>query len=155
MEALPRKKELILSCVNNLKHESISKIFNISIPYIYRLQNEANLKSIRYINSHRIKRKKKIIYVKHTFIRDIILSYFDITLEELKGTLRNRKYVIPRMFLIHYLIEKTPLNWSALSKEIGKNHTSAIFYSKKMNREMIYPDTQSIKKELDILMKHV
>ena len=143
------KKELILSCVGNMNYKSISKIFDISIPYIYQLKNHMDIPNLNKVKQKRFHRQN---YMSYTFLKSIILTYFKISNDELVGKSKKKEFVIARMFYIYYLTRHTPLNWTELGGEVNKTHATAIHYISKLKTELRYSDTQKIKSELDNLM---
>ena len=146
------KKELILSCVGKFDYKSISKIFDVSIPYIYQLKNYVEIPNKKFIAKDRLDRSK---YVLNVLIKSIILYYFKINNDDLMSDSRRREFVNARMFYTHYLIQFTPLNWRELGLEVNRDHASAMYYPKRLKRELIYENIIKMKKELDLLMGNI
>ncbi len=90
--------------------------------------------------------RQKIVDPKELLKR--VANYYDITLEQLLGTKRNKELVHPRQISAYLLREELSFSFPKIGKELGgKDHTTIMHACKKINKEL--QDNDIIKHEIN------
>ncbi len=96
-------------------------------------------------------REKKTITPE--YIVDIVAEHFDITADDIKGSKRSNKIAFPRQIAMYLCREMTNVRLEAIGQYLGKDHTTIMYGSNKIEAELEHSD--SLKNTITILKKKI
>jgi chromosomal replication initiation ATPase DnaA len=87
--------------------------------------------------------------ISHTKIKNIVASYYDITVNMIDSVNRSAMYRKPRFIYCYLAYEYSNLSLSDIARDISKNHASVINAIKKTRNELSY--NKEFKEEVEFL----
>lgn len=96
-------------------------------------------------------REKKTITPE--YIVDIVAEHFDITADDIKGSKRSNKIAFPRQIAMYLCREMTNVRLEAIGQYLGKDHTTIMYGSNKIEAEL--ENSDSLKNTINILKKKI
>lgn len=97
--------------------------------------------------------RKESGYMKSNKIIQHVLSYFDITHEQLIQKTRKRHIVYRRQVMMYLLAKNTGLTFVKIGAILGMDHTSVI-HSVKQLKDLMYSDSD-IREEIEKLQESI
>lgn len=74
---------------------------------------------------------------------EVVINYYDITMEQILGKSRERRYALPRQIAMFLLREETKCSFPSIGAEMGgRDHTTAMHACEKIN-ELLADDEQT------------
>ena len=71
-------------------------------------------------------------------IMQVVATYFDVTIDDLRGRNRSKVLVMPRQIAMYLCRELTDLSLPRIGQELGgKDHTTVMHAVKKVTKEMV------------------
>jgi len=96
--------------------------------------------------------RRKSFVPKH--ILEKVADFYDISIQELTGSKRDREIVMPRQVAMYLLREELHLSFPKIARELGKkDHTTAIHSCEKIEKELEY--NEPLRHELSLIRERV
>ena len=95
---------------------------------------------------------KKNVTPKHVI--QTVSSYFDVSIEDLVGKCREKRFAFPRQIIMYLLREEVQSSFPSIGHELGgRDHTTAMHANDKIRTEL--ENNQKLRQDIDLIKQRI
>lgn len=115
---------------------------------------EPNIENVKETISYYNEQNKKNVKFTPLQLIETVASFYDITVDSIKGTSRRKELVIPRQVSMFLMREELDASFPNIGAELGnRDHTTAMHSYQKIKKEI--EQNNRIKKDIDMIRERL